>query len=234
MSGGRGSPGNPPRYRSRLRLLGETFEGLIFGVFILLTWPVTRIWLRNWGAQPGEVSRRWPGDAFVPHPEEVLTRAVSVRAPAGAVWPWVVQFGLERAGFYSYELLERAVGIPVRNVESVVSELQSLQVGDGIQLHPSAPPIPVAAVEPGRHVCFAQVGESDGEAPAMDPLRSWSIYLGESGGQGCRLLVRTCLGAVQKPSLAKSIGLAVEAPVDFLMEQRMLRTIKRLAERPTG
>ena len=72
---------------------------------------------------------------------------IDIDAPAERVWSFVVQFGLGRAGFYSYELLERLVGIPVTNVESVEPAWQSLQLGDEVVLHPKAPGIPVAIIE---------------------------------------------------------------------------------------
>jgi len=75
---------------------------------------------------------------------EPHTRAVEIHAPAENVWPWIVQFGFGKAGFYSYELLERLVGIPVTNNETIEASMQSLAVGDEVLLHPKAPGIPVA------------------------------------------------------------------------------------------
>jgi len=146
------------------------------------------------------------------------------------VWQRVVQFGLGRAGFYSYELFERLVGIPVKNVESVVSELQSLKVGDEIRLHPKAPGIPVGLLEPGAHVCYGSFDESGESSSKPDPGRSWSMYILPTGPNSSRLVLRGCNEPIRERSMSKRLSLALEGPIDFLMEQRMLRTIRRLAE----
>lgn len=194
---------------------------------VLLTWPVSRRWLENWGARGPERARTWPGDAFAPAATRTYTRAVSVAAAPEAVWPWVVQFGLGRAGFYSYELIERLVGIPVRNVEAILPEHQSLEVGDEVSLHPKAPGIPVAALSPGRYVCFGEAGAVSPRTP--DPRRSWSIYIEATSSRSCRLLVRSCIEAPRAPTRFKRASLAIETPIDFAMEQRMLRSLRRLA-----
>jgi len=196
----------------------------------MCTWPVSKRWLENWGAGPHERERTWPGDRLVSTKHHSYTRAIDIAAPADTVWPWVVQFGLGRAGFYSYELLERLVGIPVKNVESVEPTMQSLAVGDEIRLHPKAPRIPVALLERGRHVCFGDIDEPDSEVSKPDPVRSWSIYVEPAPGDSCRLLLRGCVEPLRAQSTSKRLAAALEEPVDFTMEQRMLRTIKRLAE----
>jgi len=217
-----------PSYRSTSRFVAESVEGLMLMPLVTIAWPFARRILENWGSLPAERDRKWPGDSLTNNPDVVFTRAVSVNADSETVWPWLVQFGLGRAGFYSYELLERLAGIPVRNVESIVVEHQELSPGDGIRLHPTAPAIPVGVVEPGRALCFG--GDLDGDSERPDPPRSWSMYLEPAGEATCRLILRTCIEAPQQPTVGKRVALAVEEPIDFVMEQRMLRSIKRLAE----
>lgn len=215
-------------YRSRLRFVFEGVEGFVLLLLILLSWPLSRRWLRNWGATSSECTGPWPGDALAPSAVKTFTRAVDIDASAEVVWSWVVQFGLDRAGFYSYELLERLAGIPVKNVEVVLPAYQSLDLGDEIKLHPEAPGIPVGALSEPRYICFGQPGAATAETP--DPRRSWSIYIEPHQQNSCRLILRSCIEELREPSLSKRLALAFEAPVDFLMEQRMLRTIRRLAE----
>lgn len=151
----------------------------------------------------------------------------------GAGWCWLVQFGLGKAGFYSYELLERAVGIPVVNVESVQAQWQDLTVGGQVLLHPKAPPIPVGKVTPERDLCFGEdSGNGHGHTAdkASEVRRSFSMYVRPAPEGGCRLLVRGCVGSGDTTTWKTRLGLAIEAPIDMVMEQRMLRTIKRLAE----
>jgi hypothetical protein len=218
------------KHRSSTRFLAEGLEGLAVALGALVTWPVSKRWLDNWGSLPEEQRRSWPGDRLVLPEHTTSTRAVTIDAPASVVWRWLVQFGLGRGGFYSYELLERLAGIPVRNVESIVREHQHLAVGDEVLLHPKAPGIPVAALESERHICFGVVDDSRRPIEKPDPARSWSMYIEPRSESSSRLLLRSCIEPLRDRRFSKRLAASIEAPIDFVMEQRMLRTIKRLAE----
>ena len=71
----------------------------------------------TWGATPEEVSRQLPGDDLVQRPTFNATRAISIAAPPEAVWPWLVQVGTTRAGWYSYDLLDN-LGHPAHDGSS--------------------------------------------------------------------------------------------------------------------
>ncbi len=215
-------------YRSWLRFALEGLEGTVVLLLVMCSWPLSKRWLKNWGSRAEERDRAWPGDQFVSAEHETCTRAIDVASPTRDVWPWLLQFGLGRAGFYSYELLERLVGIPVKNVESIVPSLQSLLVGDQIRLHPKAPGIPVGALKTERYICFG--ASDDAPRPTSEPARSFSIYLEPQGADACRLILRGCIEPPREASWLKRAALALEASIDFVMEQRMLRTIKRLSE----
>lgn len=218
--------------RSRKRFALESAEGVLVFLASLITWPISKPWLKNLGSTRLEREQEWPGDDLTVNPRHCYTRGIKIHAPPTIVWEWLVQFGLGRAGFYSYELLEKLAGIPVVNVESIVQNWQSLNIGDEIKLHPKAPGIPVAYVSPERHVCFGvlpSTNTSDAERP--DPARSWSMIIIPDNQGSCRLLLRGRVEALREPTLAKQLAGVIDAPIDFVMEQRMLRTIKRLAER---
>ena len=225
-----GKHGEGMKHRSTARFVAEGVEGFLVSAIVLLTWPLSKRWLRDWGSTLAERERVWPGDELVSPTHATFTRGVDVGASSEAVWSWLVQFGLGRGGFHSYELLERLVGIPVRNVESIVPEYQDLAVGDVILLHPKAPGIPVAALKQGRHVCFGMTGSEEGAGEGPDPARSWSMYIEPVSADSSRLLLRSCIEPLRAPTLAKRLGHLLEQPIDFIMEQRMLRTIRRLAE----
>ena len=218
------------RHGSRLRFILEGIESVAVLGAVLCTWPLSKRWLENWGSTVGERERSWPGDQFVSPDHGTSTRAIDIDASADAVWRWIVQFGMDRAGFYSYELLERIVGIPVTNVESIEETMQSLAVGDEVRLHPKAPGIPVAEIRPGRYVCFGARNDANLIASEPDPGRSWSMYVESTSAGSCRLLVRSCIESPRQFSRLQRSGMALEESIDFVMEQRMLRTIKRLAE----
>ena len=71
-----------------------------------LTAPLYRRWHLRWGATPEEVASSLPGDELLPSARFVCTRAVTIAAPPAAVWPWLVQVGCGRAGWYSHDLLD--------------------------------------------------------------------------------------------------------------------------------
>ncbi len=91
-----------------------------------------RRWHLHWGATPQEVSGEVAGDELMPHPDIVATRVVEIDAPPSAIWPWLVQMGPGRGGAYTYDWIERRLGIDIRNTDRVIPELQHLMVGDEI------------------------------------------------------------------------------------------------------
>ena len=219
--------------RSPIRMLLEGLEGIVLLVLAVLTWPLSRLFLTNLGARPDERERGWPGDRLLTRTDVRATRAITIRAPAAAVWPWLVQFGLDRGGFHSYELLERLGGINVRNVERILPHLQSLEVGQEITLHPSAPALHVALLEPNEHLCL-RTWKDDQDLADRDPetVGSFSLYLlAASGADSCRFVVRTCKqGRRPRARSARLVATFLEDPLDLVMERRMLRTVRRLAE----
>jgi hypothetical protein len=90
-----------------------------------------------------------PGDELIPHADLTATRAVTVRAPADGVWPWVAQLGQGRGGFYSYDFLENLVGCDIHSADRIVPEWQAVDVGDAVNVYPEVGLI-VTQVEPSR------------------------------------------------------------------------------------
>ncbi len=150
---------------------------------------MSRRWLQNWGSREAERRNRWPGDELVSI-NLSNTRAIEIGASAERVWRWLVQFGFGKAGFYSYELLERLVGIPVTNLEGIEPSMQQIVVGDEVLLHPKVPGIPVAMLEPERHICFGEQHGSKTATSGQGLVRSWSFYVSPVTANRCRLLVR--------------------------------------------
>ena len=63
---------------------------------------LVRLWHLRWGASEAEVAKFLPGDDLVPEPKLSATHAITIQAPISKVWPWLVQLGQGRGGFYSY------------------------------------------------------------------------------------------------------------------------------------
>src|SRR5258707_13305162 len=87
------------------QLLAEVRD-VVYDLPLFVTSPLYRSWHCRCGATPAEVADTLPGDALLPHAQFRSTRAITINAPPGAVWPWLVQVGCGRAGFYSNDLLD--------------------------------------------------------------------------------------------------------------------------------
>ena len=186
---------------------------------------------RNWGATPGEVAARLPGDELVPGPARTTTRAVTVDAPAAEVWPWLAQIGQDRGGLYSYDLVENLIGLGIHSAGEVRPEWE-LRVGDRVRLvrpewmgMPAGLSLPVVMIDPGRSLVLR-------EAPPEHPWDAvWSFHLVPAGAGSCRLISRgrsATRGGV--PGRVQGLLEELSDPVTLLMTRRMLLGIKCRAE----
>jgi hypothetical protein len=203
----------------KLKTIGEGIEGATFMVFAVVT-PFLRPWRTRWGATDAEVKKKLPGDELMPHPKWGFTHAVTIKAPVAEVWPWIVQMGQGRAGFYSYELLENLVGCDIHNADRIIPEFQHLEVGENIKLHPKAP-VPVAIVEPN----YALVLHYE-----ADFSSNWMWVLEKVDERTTRLISRWC--GDYSPGLKNrlSYGPCLMEPIEFNMSRKMLLGIKQRAE----
>jgi len=103
-----------------------------------------RPWWRSWGVDPAEADIALAGDDLVADANVVETRGIEIGAPPDAVWPWLVQMGYNRAGWYSYDVID----MKGASVDRIVPELQQLAVGDLVPNSPDTAFV-VRAVEPG-------------------------------------------------------------------------------------
>jgi hypothetical protein len=87
---------------------------------------------RTWGIDPDEAAKPLPGDELVPSAEAIDTRGIDIAAPPAKVWPWLVQMGYGRAGWYSYDELD----MDHPSAETILPELQKLEIGDILPTHP--------------------------------------------------------------------------------------------------
>jgi len=183
-----------------------------------------RPWTVAWGATEEEQVRSMPGDDLVDRPLLGATRAVTVAAPPGEVWPWIVQIGQGRGGFYSYTWLANGLlRLGIRNAERVHPEWQELRLGDVIRLAPEGrrpPPIPVRRVEPDR---FLVLGDR-----SPDAATSWCFGLYPVAG-GTRLVFRTR----DRWSLGPGglFWMALSEVGSFFMVRKMLAGVRERVER---
>jgi len=186
---------------------------------------LARRWQLRWGATAQELAGPLPGDELIERPDLTATRALTVRAPADRVWPWVAQLGQARGGFYSYDFLENLVGCNIHSADRVVSEWQDVKPGDEVRLHPDLA-LEVIAVDPGLSLILRGGGPAGNAPPPFD--FTWAFVLQPGPDGTTRLIVRERY-AYTRP-WARLIVEPV-AVIDFVMTQKMLRGIRSRAER---
>lgn len=205
-----------------MRLNGRALGTALGGMVALAAYAfLIRPWHLKWGATEEEIRMRLPGDEFVEHPQLNATHAITINAPVQDVWPWLVQIGQKRGGFYSYTWLENLVGCDMQNADRIVPEWQDLKVGDEVWLHPKAPPLRVLAIEPGRAIVLESV---------------WGFFLRPIDENTTRLIIRG--RGNFKPDLKNALlnlilWRGVFEPAHFIMERKMLLGIKERVESKT-
>jgi hypothetical protein len=182
-----------------------------------------RPWQLGWGATEEESTRLLPSDDLIAKPDITATRAITIRAPAANVWPWIAQLGQGRGGFYSYDMLEDLVGCDIHSADHIVPEWQDIAVGDQVRLHPEVG-LAVVAVERGRSLVL-RGGVPMGDTPPPYDF-TWAFELREHDGV-TRLLVRERYA--YSTWWAALLVEPVEA-VSFVMSKKMLLGIKDRAE----
>jgi hypothetical protein len=147
------------------------------------------LWYARSGATADERRVAMPGDEIVSNPKTGYTLAITIRAAAPQIWPWLVQVGQGRAGFYTYEWVENLLGAKIHNADAVVPGLQNLQVSDTIRLTPDpylGQPgqfMTVARLEPERALVLKQTLPNGTAA-------TWALVLRERNDHTTRLLSR--------------------------------------------
>ena len=186
---------------------------------------------RTGGSTRAEALVPLPGDVLVPDATVSITRAVSIAAPPEQVWPWLVQLGQGRGGFYSYDALENLAGLDIHSADRIDPRWQDLAVGDPVHLARDVA-LRVAALQPGGHLVL--LGAPGAGEPDVLPFRfSWAFVLrhGEPGPDGVprtRLLVRE---RYRPRSVAARLMIELVVPVSAGMSSRMLCGIRERAER---
>ena len=215
----------PPRRHAWLH--GATSVALLAFVAWTAAGAILWPWTRTWGATPREWSAALPGDQAPRSPSLELLHGVSIAAPPHAVWRWLVQLGQDRAGFYSYDALERLIGDDVHTVREIRNEWQTRHVGDHVYatqdgylegVLPERPGWRVSAIERDRTLV----------------LDGWGAFVLLPDGQGgTRFLVRSTISNRRIPVWMAAVNFSVFELPHFIMQRRMMLTIKSLSEQRT-
>ncbi|MGX6607375.1 SRPBCC family protein [Micromonosporaceae bacterium Da 78-11] len=178
----------------------------------------------HWGAADVEVMQTMTGDDLVSDPDLTSTRAITIHAGPDDVWPWIVQLGQGRGGFYSYDTLENLVGCDIHSANAINPDWQRLEVGDTVRLAPELA-LTVAVTE-APCTLVLRGGVLPGALIAPYDF-TWTFHLAAVSTTTTRLVVR------ERYAYRKWWVPLIIEPVtvlSFLMSQRMLRGIRDRAE----
>jgi hypothetical protein len=205
-----------------------------------------RRWRATWGVDPDEATRTLPGDDLVAAAWSSDTRGITIEAPVDVVWPWLLQMGYGRGGWYSIDQLD----MRGPSADHIVEEWQSLAVGDVVPTHPGGG-FAVKIVDPGRAlVLYADPttmqpsGAAESEAvPAglaasgafmsATPTQfaaSWAFVVEPLDARRSRLIERVRYWGEEGSPVTK-VALSVLGFGVFVMIQRQMVGIRSRAER---
>ena len=187
-------------------------------LLVAVYWVGLHPWMANWGSTLAEQQMTLPGDELSLKGTTHTTWAITINAPPEAIWPWLVQVGQDRAGFYSYTWLENLIGADIHNADAIHPEWQQLAVGDAWRLAPADylwglgqdAVVPVALIEPGRVLVLKSLWGAHVILP-IDEHTSRLIVRGQAGSSD--LVTRLVMD-----------------PLVFTMEKRMLLGLQARAE----
>jgi hypothetical protein len=218
-----------------MKVRQATRTGMALGVGYVGALLATRRWHQHWGATDEEIARPLPGDELIPKSKLDSTHAITIQAPPEQVWPWLAQAGYGgRAGFYSYDTLERLIG--ARKSHRLNPDIRPPRKGDELPFYPGMP-LHVAIVDPPRALVLWQVSS---ENKAIDPngpwgedylAWSWAFVLEPADIGATRLITRMRVD-YRPPTKWVPVQLLLE-PSHFVMGRRQLLGIKERAEAGT-
>ena len=199
--------------RAMKRLLAAlaVLAGLCAGYAWRLRGPIL-----TWGTTPEEAAARLPGDELLEDADGVATRAITIDAPASAVWPWLAQMGPSpRGGAYTYDWIENLLRLDMHSVDQVLPEFQHPTLDEGFGFGENQ--MRYARVDPERVLALR----------SRNGNWVWSFVLREENGH-TRLISRN---RFRLPRLRDRLGMLPMEPASLVMERKMLRGVKERAER---
>lgn len=211
---------------------------------------------RTWAIVPADQERELPGDDLIPVPDAVETRTLRVEAPPEAVWPWLVQMGWGRGGWYSYDKLD----MDQPSADSILEAHQGLAEGDLVPTHPEGGFV-ARVVEPREALVLyldteliraqdeaalearaaegqpaedlpagLQAAGAMGELTMPDFRGSWAFVLEPAPGGATHLVERLRIWTAQG-GMVQQLGLPCFGLGVFLMTRKHMLGVKERAER---
>ena len=150
---------------------------LLVGIVMAFYLVWARPYQLRWGATDVEVKQSMPGDEINPHPIFLATRAITIEGTPEQIWPWLLQMGYGRAGFYAYDIFEN-IGSPrgIRSADYIIPEFQEFEIGDPMPISPAGG-LSFYAIEPNKYVIWRGDDAYGGFIWALYPLDSYHTRL---------------------------------------------------------
>lgn len=188
-----------------------------------------RRYYRNWGATKAESQMPLPGDALVGDPAIQTTEALYIDAPTAAVWPWLMQMGQDRGGFYGCAGLKDLLGLQHHDADRVHPEWQQRAVGDVVRLAPAGwmglpdgVTLAVAEIMPEKYLVLHAA------RPELRWNAVWSFHLQPHWEDRVRLLTRARI-SLRHPG--EVFAMELVRPLIALTTRGLLLGVKHRVER---
>ncbi len=183
---------------------------------------IARPYQLRWGATKAETARAMPGDELDTNPTFLATRAITINAPAQKIWPWLIQMGFNRAGFYGYDIIE-GIGSKsgLRSANTIVPDLQHPAVGDVIPIS-SIAQTRLYAIKPGEYLIWSETTKEK-----RNGAFTWALYPIDSAHTRLVSRIRWTHHWRQPKALALDVFTDL---TDHLAVRKILKGIKARAE----
>jgi hypothetical protein len=201
-----------------LRLLGGI---AIVAVILFTAFSLISTAILTWGATPEEAAGVWPGDEILPEPNLMWTHGITIHAPLEKTWPWIIQIGDTRGGFYSYTFVENLVAGKnlYHNADRIVAEWQNPKQGETI--------IDIMLAIKDYQPDAWMLAESTDTLNEMGLRWTWGWNLSAIDAQNTRMVIRM---RIQGDMITNPLATFFVNVGGFVMEQNMMQGIKLRAE----
>ena len=205
------------------RRIGRSILDVVAASPLFVTAPLWRRWHQRWGATDQEVRAAMPGDDLLAKASFKATRAITIQAPPEQVWPWLVQIGYDRAGWYSYDLFDHGARPSARRI---LPQFQDPKVGDWVAMYSKvnqATAFKVRAFAAPEWLLWTK----------PDSTWAWKL-VPLDGGRATRLVTRLKARYQWRSPSSALLSLVLLEFGDFPMMRRMLRGLRQRAEQAAG
>ena len=174
-------------------------------------------------ATSDEIARALPGDVLISHPLGAVNHAITIHRPPREIWPWLVQMGSGRGGWYTYDFIDNR---GYHSATQILPAFQEIHEGSIFPALPGAKDVfIVAAVEPERSLALAW------RQPNGTYQTTWAFVLEESAPDVTRLIVRGRVAEGYSPyGLPQWMALLAARPAHFIMQRKQLVEIRNRVE----